>query len=122
MHYILMVVVAVTTVAAFEALGSIIVIAMLVVPPATALLLTRRLSNMLTFSAVIGMLSAFLGHLGAVAIPPAFGFQATVSSGMMAVAAGALFCCAWFFSPSQGLLVRLRKKGGRLPPLAGEGS
>ena len=122
MHYILMVVVAVTTVAAFEALGSIIVIAMLVVPPATALLLTKRLSSMLTLSAVIGMLSAFLGHLGAVAIPPAFGFQATVSSGMMAVAAGALFCCAWFFSPSQGLLVRLRKKGGRLPPLAGEGS
>ena len=43
MHYLLMTIVAVTTVAAFEAVGSIIVIAMLIVPPATALLLTSRL-------------------------------------------------------------------------------
>ena len=40
MHYLLMTMVAVTTVAAFEAVGSIIVIAMLIVPPATAFLAT----------------------------------------------------------------------------------
>jgi manganese/zinc/iron transport system permease protein len=125
-HYLLMVVVAVTTVAAFEALGSIIVIAMLIVPPATALLLTQRLAHMLVLSALLGLLSAFLGHLGATVIPPAFGFQATVSSGMMAVAAGALFLCAWVFSPRQGLFFRLgerrQHRGNSLPPPAGEGS
>jgi len=125
-HYLLMMVVAVTTVAAFESLGSIIVIAMLIVPPATAFLLTKSLAHMLVLSAVVGLLSAFLGHLGAMAIPPVFGFEATVSSGMMAVAAGALFLSAWLFSPRQGLFVRLgerREHGGKpLPPTAGEGS
>ena len=122
MHYVLMIMVAVTTVAAFEALGSIIVIAMLIVPPATALLLTRRLSFMLILSAGIGMLSAFLGHLGAVAMPPVLGFQPTVSSGMMAVAAGVLFVCAWFFSPSQGLLIRLGENRRQLSSLSGGSS
>ena len=47
LHYLLMTMVAVTTVAAFESVGSIIVIAMLIVPPATALLLTHDLFKML---------------------------------------------------------------------------
>ncbi len=106
MHYLLMAVVAVTTVAAFEAVGSIIVIAMLIVPPATALLLTNRLPFVLILSAVIGIASAFLGHLGALTVPPLFDLGGTVSSGMMAVAAGLLFCLAWLLSPQQGLLVR----------------
>ena len=42
MHYLLMTMTAVTTVAAFETVGSILVIAMLIVPPATAYLLTDR--------------------------------------------------------------------------------
>ena len=50
-HYLLMVVVAVTVVAAFEAVGSIIVISMLIVPPATAFLLTNSLPVMLVLSA-----------------------------------------------------------------------
>ena len=106
MHYLLMVVVAVTTVAAFEAVGSIIVIAMLIVPPATALLLTNRLLFMLILSTIIGIASAFLGHLGALTLPPLFNLKGTVSSGMMAVAAGALFCLAWLLGPRQGLLIR----------------
>ena len=99
MHYLLMAMVAVTTVAAFEAVGSIIVIAMLIVPPATALLLTNPLLTMLIFSAVIGIASAFVGHLGALGLPPLFGLGGTVSSGMMAVAAGLFFCLAWLLAP-----------------------
>lgn len=104
MHYLLMTMVAVTTVAAFEAVGSIIVIAMLIVPPATAYLLTNRLWLMLVLSVGIGILSAALGHAGALSIPPFFGLKGTVTSGMMAVAAGALFLLAWALSPQQGLL------------------
>ncbi|MBK1825948.1 metal ABC transporter permease [Haloferula rosea] len=120
LHYLLMTMVAVTTVAAFEAVGSIIVIAMLIVPPATALLLTHRLIPMILIACVVAVLSALLGHLGALTAPSWFGFEATTSSGMMAFAAGVLFFLAWCFSPSEGqLIVWLRhRKGPRdlIPP------
>lgn len=108
-HYILMAMVAMTTVASFEAVGSIIVIAMLVVPAVSAYLLTHRLWLMLVLSAVIAALSAILGHLGALVVPGWFGFSGTSTSGMMAVAAGLLFLLSWFFGPS-GLLLPLRKR------------
>lgn len=108
MHYLLMAMVAVTTVASFEVVGSIIVIAMLVVPGATAYLLTDRLSVMLVISAIVGVLSAFLGHWGAIVVPPVFGFEDPAStSGSMAVAVGLLFLLTWIFSPRHGLIRRL---------------
>jgi manganese/zinc/iron transport system permease protein len=106
MHYVLMAMVAVTTVASFEAVGSIIVIAMLVVPGATAYLLTHRLSVMLLASVVVAILSSVLGHVGALTVPTWFGFESTSTSGAMAVAAGVLFSLAWLFSPQQGLLIQ----------------
>ena len=112
MHYLLMAMVAVTTVAAFEAVGSIIVIAMLVVPASAAYLLTDRLGAMLGLSALIGVLSAGLGHLGACTVPLWFGFEGTSTSGMMACAAGLLFAGAWVFGPRHGLLAR-RLRGKR---------
>jgi len=104
MHYLLMTLVAITTVAAFESIGSIIVIAMLIVPAATAHLLTDRLGVMIGLSLVIGAASAALGHLGAIQLPPVFGFDDTTSSGMMAVAAGVLLAVAMVFAPRHGLL------------------
>ena len=53
MHYLLMTLVAITTVAAFEAVGSILVIAMLIVPPAAAHLLTDRLWLMIVILSLI---------------------------------------------------------------------
>jgi manganese/zinc/iron transport system permease protein len=108
MHYLLMTMVAITTVAAFEAVGSIIVIAMLIVPPATALLLTRRLKIMIVLSVVLAVAAAGLGHLSAITVPQWFGFESTTTSGMMALAAGLLFILAWLFSPRQGLLTKHR--------------
>lgn len=95
MHYLLMVLVAITTVAAFEVVGSILVIAMLIVPPAAAYLLTRRLWQMLLLSAVVGIVSAVAGHAGAIVLPPLIGFSGTSTAGMMAVAAGLQFLLAW---------------------------
>jgi manganese/zinc/iron transport system permease protein len=109
-----MAMVAVTTVASFEAVGSIIVIAMLIVPPATAYLLTDRLGVMIGLSAVLGVLAAGLGHLGALTVPSWFGFEATTTSGMMAAAAGLLFALAWLFAPRHGLLVRLWTRCGEV--------
>lgn len=95
LHYLLMTMVAVTTVAAFESVGSIIVIALLVVPPASALLLTRRLATLLPLAAAFGVAAAALGHWGALTLPPLFGYPATRTSGMIALAAGLLFLLAW---------------------------
>ncbi len=109
MHYLLMILVAVTTVVAFEMIGSILVIAMLIVPPATAYLLTDRLGPMLILSMLIAAASAVLGHLGAVTLPGLFfeGVEATTTAGMMAVAAGACFAVALIVAPRHGLLSRL---------------
>lgn len=102
-HYLLMAMVAVTTVVSFEAVGSIIVIAMLIVPAATAYLLTDRLGIMLVLSAILGMAAAGLGHVGALTVPPLFGFESTNTSGMMAAAAGLLFALAWLFRYALGI-------------------
>ncbi|MGI9268719.1 MAG: metal ABC transporter permease [Akkermansiaceae bacterium] len=109
MHYLLMTMVAVTTVAAFEAVGSIIVIAMLIVPPATAFLLTRNLPSLIIVSLIVAAFSAILGQIAS-HIPPLIGLPDTTSSGMMATTAGFLFLLAWLFGP-EGLI---KKKSQQL--------
>ncbi len=116
MHYLLMAMVAVTTVASFEAVGSIIVIAMLIVPAATAYLLTDRLGIMLVLSAVLAVLSAILGHVGALTIPSLIGFESTTTSGVMASAAGLLFLLTWLFSPRHGALIPHRIQSTQARP------
>jgi manganese/zinc/iron transport system permease protein len=110
MHYLLMTLVAVTTVACFEAVGSIIVIAMLIVPAATAHLLTDRLWLMVVLSVLIAIASAVLGHLSALVVPRWFGFADTSTSGMMAVMAGLIFSTVMLFAPKYGVLPRLVRK------------
>ena len=106
MHYVLMTLVAATTVAAFESVGSILVIAMLIVPGATAHLLTDRLSGMLAISLVIAALSALLGHLAAITVPTWFGFRDTSTAGMMAVMAGVIFLAVFLAAPRYGVVSR----------------
>ena len=101
MHYLLMMMVAIVTVAAFESVGSILVVAALIVPAATASLLTNRLLPMLLISAEVGISSAYFGRL--VAVQPAIN---TSVAGMVAVLAGAHLALAVVFSPGQGLLAR----------------
>ncbi|MGJ8651733.1 MAG: metal ABC transporter permease [Opitutaceae bacterium] len=111
MHYLLMTLVAVTTVAAFEAVGSIIVIAMLIVPAATAHLLTDRLDRMVLLSVLLSIITAVLGHLSALHVPSLLGFdpsvvETTSTSGMMAVMSGLLFLVVLFCAPRYGILVK----------------
>lgn len=108
MHYLLMALVAITTVTAFESVGSILVIAMLIVPAATARLLTDRLGLTLALAALTGALSALLGHVGAVFGPGWLGMAGvgTSTSGMIAVASGALFAGALVAAPRYGLVSR----------------
>lgn len=106
MHYLLMTFVAMTTVAAFEAVGSILVIAMLIVPGACASLLTHRLSHMLLLSLAIAGACAAFGHLLAITAPGWFGFTDTSTAGSMGVAAGLVFFGVFLLAPRQGILSR----------------
>lgn len=110
LHYALMTLVAATTVAAFESVGSILVIAMLIVPAATAHLLTDRLGIMLLLSVLIAALSAFLGHLGAITVPTWFGFTDTSTAGMMGVATGVIFLAVFLLSPRYGVVSRMLRQ------------
>jgi manganese/zinc/iron transport system permease protein len=107
MQYLLMTLVAATTIAAFESVGSILVIAMLIVPGAAAHLLTDRTGSMLLLSLVFAAISAVMGHLGAITIPTWFGFQDTSTAGMMAFTAGVLFSLVVLFAPRYGVISRL---------------
>ncbi len=105
-HYLLMVLVAMTTVAAFEVVGSILVIAMLIVPGATAWLLTRRLLPFLIVSVAVSVVAAVLGHIAAITVPPLFGYVDTSTAGSMATVLGILFFGALLFAPEQGVVAR----------------
>ncbi len=104
-HYLLMTLVAVTAVAAFESVGNILVVAMFVVPPATALMITDRLERMVIYSAIIAAVGAASGHVMAISVPAWFGFRSTSTAGMMSVAAGLLFLLAALFGPKHGVLI-----------------
>lgn len=101
-----MILVAVTAVASFESVGSVLVVAMLIVPPATAYMLTDRLFAMILLSALVAIVAAVLGHLGALVVPNWFGYQSTTTAGMMAVAAGGVLLLATLFGPRHGILVK----------------
>lgn len=99
LHYMQMTLVSLTTVAAFDSVGSILTIAMLIAPGATAYLLTDRLERMLALSVVAGVVSALAGYGLAVWLDVSI-------SGAMATAAGILFTLAFLLSPRHGVLVR----------------
>ncbi len=101
MHQLLMVMTAVTTIAAFEAVGSILVVALMVIPVVTAMLLVHRLGMVLGLAIGIGVVSSVVGHVFAVVLPGPFArallgpevgarVSDTSSAGMIALTQGGL--------------------------------
>lgn len=98
-HYFLMVLLTLVTVASLQTVGIILVVAMLITPASTAYLLTDRLSVMIVISAACGTISAIIGLY--------LSFTYNLASGATIVlVATALFFLAFIFSPKQGLLWR----------------
>jgi manganese/zinc/iron transport system permease protein len=103
----LMVVVAIVSVAAFEAVGSILVIAMFIAPAAAARMLTDRLGTQVAISLFVAVAAAVSGYGLAGFGPRLFGSEIALSaSGMMATMAGLLFLAAVLFAPERGVLAR----------------
>ncbi|MDQ0216442.1 manganese/zinc/iron transport system permease protein [Oikeobacillus pervagus] len=96
-HYLLMGMLSITTVASFDSVGAILVVAMLIVPASTAYLLTDRLIVMLMISCAVGVLSAILGYYIALL------WNVSIA-GSMATAVGFIFAITFFLSPKHGLM------------------
>ncbi|MDG5786577.1 metal ABC transporter permease [Evansella sp. AB-P1] len=102
-HYILMLLLSLVTVASLQTVGIILVVAMLITPGATAYLLTDRFPVMLLLSALIGVVSAISGLFFSVVYDVASGAS-------IVLAASILFLLAFFFSPKQGIIPRMFRK------------
>lgn len=108
LHYLLLVLLTLVTVASMQTVGVILVIALLITPAATAFLLVTRLPNLLLLSATLGAVSALIGMIVSVAwnLP---------SGPVIAVVAAVWFLLALAFSPKQGLVIRrLRRARARI--------
>ncbi len=108
-HYLMMVLLTMVTVASLQTVGVVLVVAMLITPGATAYLLTNRLSTMIFLAALFGSVSSVIGLY--------FSFVYNLSSGAVIVlVATALFLLAFIFSPKQGVLWRaIRSKNTKMP-------
>ncbi len=94
---------ALTTVAAFEAVGSILVIAMLIVPGVIGHLLSDRLLGVLIAAQIAGFITALLGLWGAI-------YWDTSVAGMVAVSGGALFGVTLILAPRHGWIPNLLRR------------
>ena len=103
LHYGLMTLVSLTTVGAFEAVGSVLVVAFMIAPPATAYLLTDDLKRMLLLSALFGALSGILGYQLSAVLDVSI-------AGSMAVVTGLIFLLVFIFSPARGLITVLTRR------------
>lgn len=106
LHYGLMTLVSLTTVGAFQAVGSVLVVAFMIGPPVTAYLLTDDLKKMLIFSGLIGGINGITGYHLAVVLDVSI-------AGSMAVMTGLVFLLVFVAAPRRGLvsaLIRRRKQ------------
>ncbi|MCL7747218.1 metal ABC transporter permease [Halalkalibacter alkaliphilus] len=98
-HYLLMLLLSLVTVASLKTVGIVLVVAMLITPGATAYLLTDRLPVMLGLSALFGVIAAIGGMYYSVIYDVASGAS-------IVLVASVLFGLAFFFSPKQGVITR----------------
>ncbi len=102
-HYGIMVLLTLVTVASLQTVGVILVVSMLITPASTAYLLTNRFSTMIFLAALFGAMSSIIGLY--------FSFIYNLPSGpVIALATTAIFILAFIFSPKQGVLWRLIKR------------
>jgi manganese transport system permease protein len=99
-HYFLMTLLTMVTVASLQTVGIVLVVAMLITPAAAAYLLTDRLWVMIFLAAGIGIISSIVGLY--------FSFTYNLASGATIVlSATAIFVLAFLLSPKHGLIWKM---------------
>lgn len=97
-NILLLIVVALAAVAAFEAVGAVIVVAMFICPPATARLMTNDLRLQIGLSVLIAGIAAISGYVLASWGPFRLGWPHSVSAaGMIALMGGIQLALAFVF-------------------------
>lgn len=98
-HYGIMLLLTLATVASLQTVGVVLVVAMLITPASTAYLLTNRFSIMIVLSSFFGALSSVIGLY--------ISFKYNLSSGaVIVIAATIIFMIVFIFSPKQGVLFK----------------
>lgn len=98
-HYGIMVLLTLVTVASLQTVGVILVVAMLITPASTAYLLTNRLWVMILLAAFFGALSSVIGLY--------FSFIYNLSSGaVIVIVATIIFVITLLIAPKQGIIWR----------------
>lgn len=108
LHYGLLVLLALTIVAALKAVGIILVVAMLIAPGATAFLITRTFGRMLAVAMAVAIGSSVLGTFAS------FHLDAATGPTIVLLQTGA-FLAALLFAPGTGL-VRRRQQARAISP------
>ncbi len=105
-HYLLMGLLTMVTVASLQTVGIVLVVAMLITPAATAYLLTDRLWIMIFLASGFGVLASIIGLY--------ISYTSNYPSGATIVlVATTLFALSFFMSPKQGVLwrsIKIRRK------------
>lgn len=102
-HYGLMVLLTLVTVASMLTVGVVLVVAMLITPASAAYMLTNRLWRMIVLSAAFGIFAAIVGLY--------FSFAYDMQSGAVIVLVSfIMFAFVFFLSPKQGVLWRMIRK------------
>ncbi|MFZ2529581.1 MAG: metal ABC transporter permease [Rhodococcus sp. (in: high G+C Gram-positive bacteria)] len=94
---LLLALLAVTIVAALQAVGVILVVAVLIIPGATAYLLTDRISRMLVLAPTLAAASSIVGVYTSY-------YTDASTGGVVVLAQGAVFAIAYLFAPRQGVV------------------
>lgn len=112
---LLLVLVALVTVAGLPSVGVVLVVALLVIPPAAARCWTGSLGTMLALAAAIGAASAIIGTgLSAVLPPPSGAAGGGWPTGpMIVLTAAAAFALSLLLAPERGVLVAIRRRRRR---------
>lgn len=96
-HYIMMTLLTLVTVASLQTVGVVLIVSMLITPAATAYLLTDNMKKMIALSAFFGASSAIIGLY--------FSFRYNLVSGSIIVLVATLFfLLAFLFAPKEGLI------------------
>ena len=112
---VLLVLVALVTVAGLPSVGVVLVVALLVIPPAAARCWSASLGSMLAVAAAIGAVSAIIGTgLSAVLPPPSGAVGGGWPTGpMIVLTAASLFVLSLLLAPERGVLITMWRRHRR---------
>lgn len=112
---LLLVLVALVSVAGLPSVGVVLVVALLVIPPAAARCWSASLGSMLAVAAAIGAMSAIIGTgLSAVLPPPSGAVGGGWPTGpMIVLTAAVLFMLSLLLAPERGVLIAMWRRHRR---------